>query len=350
MKRIRALLLVLALLALALPARAEEPSPNAVLYDAMARAPSAFRVRVGLSSERLDAPASMFGHPFLLIGLVTEPELLDVVFEFRADTGAAHGLAYAAGGIGGAFTGWFRSTNLAVRSREDSEHDGRDIVVDDLDLDDEDVVSLARAMKRAESVRASYYFAGENCAYRLMRLLDDAVPRWQLAKSTRWPYVPSDLLRALDHGGAVHGRSIRPSLDRRAREALARIGPAAARFTRGVAFGAEPLAAVRTRRDAREVLDTADLLLRMELLERPRQPRLVARRHAVLLERARLEAGPDPAAPRPAAPVSHRSGRLRFGSGYDGAHERAYSTSEADSFSTTSPTHRRSSRRRSSRR
>jgi hypothetical protein len=160
-------------------------------------------------------PASMFGHLFLRFdastGIESNP-LMAYSINFAADTSAREGTAdYIYKGLFGGFPGINPVKRFHEIYKTYSDIENRDIWEYKLNLSIEELDFLILHVWELKNNVFDYYFLDENCAYRLIALLDVARPDLCLARDFTIYTIPTDVIRALKKNGLVQSTSYRPS-------------------------------------------------------------------------------------------------------------------------------------------
>lgn len=168
-------------------------------------------------SMYLNNPASMFGHTFLRLDSQGVSPLLNYTLSYAAATDHSDGaVLYVYRGLSGGYPGVFNIQPYyeTVRAYGDIEH--RDIWEYPLNLSTPEVDQLLRHIWEIRDVTFDYYFIRENCAYRLLSLLDVARPGMQLTRTAHPLYaLPADTVRTVATAGLIDTAIYRPALNSR---------------------------------------------------------------------------------------------------------------------------------------
>ncbi|MEW5903989.1 MAG: DUF4105 domain-containing protein [Pseudomonadota bacterium] len=245
-------------------------------------------------------PASYYGHLLLRFDSAqrpTEGGLLDQTLNFGAIVPEGEpGLLYVAKGIFGGYQAAFSSVQFYRHNHSYAEDELRDMWAYQLDLTPDEVRRIAAHGWELLHVRFDYYFAKENCAYRMAQLLNLVVDEPLLYQDLPWsaPGTVFDRLMAVQRDGRplVRQVSLIPSrLHRfharyRQLDAMQRLA-LQAWVAQPDTFGMPAYAAL----DADGRTAVVDALLEYAEFRRVRDasdPFAAPARHALLLERMRL--------------------------------------------------------------
>ena len=164
----------------------------------------------------LNSPSSMFGHLFLRVDQVDQSDhnrLLAKTINFAANVDFDDPeLIYAYRGLFGGYPGVVTVMPYYQKVREYSEIENRDIWEYQLNLEPEEMQRLLLHTWELLPVTFDYYFFDENCAYRILTLLDAARPELQLTPQFSTYAIPSDTLRTIVASNLVEHVRYRPSM------------------------------------------------------------------------------------------------------------------------------------------
>jgi len=162
----------------------------------------------------MNAPSSVFGHTLLRIDNSKDDpsHLLSHAISFAAKipdgTGA---LAYAIGGIAGAFPGRYQHALYHQKIKEYGRIENRDIWEYKLNLNQQELNRLMQHLWEIKDIDFRYFFAKENCSFRLLELLEVARSKQHLTDYFPMYAIPSDTIRMLTKNGFVSSVQYRPS-------------------------------------------------------------------------------------------------------------------------------------------
>ncbi|QSA97201.1 DUF4105 domain-containing protein [Methylococcus sp. EFPC2] len=162
----------------------------------------------------LNSPSSMFGHSFLRLDpedLNPDNALLAATVNYAADADDDNELFYAWRGLFGGYPGRVTVLPYYEKVKEYNDLENRDIWEYRLNLAPAEVAQLVRHVWELRPIRFDYFFIGENCAYRLLGILDAARPGLALRRQFPLRAIPADTVRAIVAGGLLAEASYRPS-------------------------------------------------------------------------------------------------------------------------------------------
>ena len=172
----------------------------------------------------LDNPASMFGHSFLRLDGGAKNSLLDTTLSYAAAYDETDFfMLYAWKGMTGGYAGQFymRPYFETLQTYHDIEQ--RDIWEYRLNLDAREIDQLMRHLWEIKGIKFEYYFLQENCAYRLLGLLDVATnisgKNSNMSLNSHPLYaIPVDTVRDIEAAGLIAARYYRPSRNNKIRQ------------------------------------------------------------------------------------------------------------------------------------
>jgi hypothetical protein len=166
-------------------------------------------------SMYLNNPGSTFGHTFLRFDNHNESILLSQTLNYAARVDKSDDfVSYISKGLSGGYTGFFRARPYYETVQEYNNIENRDIWEYQLAFTKDEIEQLVRHVWEVKGIDFDYYFFRENCAYRLLALLDVIRPGMQLTAEDDFPVyaIPVDTVRVLDTAGLIQSRKFRASL------------------------------------------------------------------------------------------------------------------------------------------
>jgi hypothetical protein len=185
-------------------------------YDAWKRTLNTETVTLVFAASYLNSPSSMFGHTFLRLDPPQQDEqtnlLLASTISYAADAQAHDSeLLFAYKGIFGGYPGITTVQPYYEKIRLYSDIEHRDLWEYTLNLTGPEVERLLAHAWEIQDKRFDYYFFDENCAYRLLALIDVARPGTRLLDEVGTHAIPSDTVRWVVDKGLVSRVYYRPS-------------------------------------------------------------------------------------------------------------------------------------------
>ncbi len=163
----------------------------------------------------LNNPGSTFGHTFLRFDSDEKSNLLSKTLNYAARVDKTDNiLNYVRKGVFGGYTGFFRMRSYFETVQEYNNIENRDIWEYQLAFSKKEIEQLVRHVWEIKDIDFDYYFFKENCAYRLLAMLDVVRTGMQLTGEGKFPVyaIPVDTVRALDEAGLIKARTLRASL------------------------------------------------------------------------------------------------------------------------------------------
>ncbi len=179
---------------------------------------AANKVTLAFPSMYLNNPGSMFGHTFLRLDNNKKSPLLSYTLSYTARTDETDSFpVYAYKGITGGYQGYFTTRPYYETVQEYGDIEHRDIWEYDLDLNQQEVNQMIRHLWELSGMNFDYFFLRENCAYRLLAILDVARPNLNLLQKNKFPMyaIPVDTVRAIINEGIVKDTHYRPAISSR---------------------------------------------------------------------------------------------------------------------------------------
>ncbi len=267
-------------------------------------------VTLVFAASYLNSPSSMFGHTFIRLDPPQEDEetnlLLASTISYAADA-AAHDseILFAYKGIFGGYPGITSIQPYYEKIRLYSDIEHRDLWEYQLNLSQSEVNMLLAHAWEVRDVNFDYYFFDENCAYRLLALIDVARPGTDLLDEVSTHAIPSDTVRWVIDKDLVSEVNYRPSAATDVSYAIESLSDHEQQLAAAVANGyvtpeASEVTSLEPERQA-QVLDATYDYVRYQS-EAEGWPREFAAplSHALLKRRSEIEDAPP--LPKPPAP------------------------------------------------
>ncbi|KAA1176409.1 DUF4105 domain-containing protein [Marinobacter salinexigens] len=192
------------------------PEIECPAYDTWVDTLNTETVTLVFAASYLNSPSSMFGHTFLRLDPPSDDQetnlLLASTISYAADA-AAHDseLLFAYKGIFGGYPGITTVQPYYEKIRLYSDIEHRDLWEYTLNLTQDEVDVLLAHAWEIQDHNFDYYFFDENCAYRLLALIDVARPGTNLLGEVSTHAIPSDTVRWVVDKGLVSKVFYRPS-------------------------------------------------------------------------------------------------------------------------------------------
>lgn len=187
----------------------------------------ATRVSVIFASADLSNPASSFGHTFIKLinpENAKNKDLIDYGVNYAADANPNDGIFYALRGLFGGYHGVFTMLPYHQKIREYINLEGRDITEYTLNFTPEEVEELIDHLVELEKSSAPYYFASDNCSYKILYVLDVIRPELELSEKLPAWVIPVDTIKAITRkNNLVSERRFKKSLNTEYLEGFAKL-------------------------------------------------------------------------------------------------------------------------------
>jgi len=191
------------------------PVPACNLYQEWRQKSDTDQVTLVFPTAFLNNPSSMFGHAFLRFETPDRAEsklLMTPTINFAADTSAQKGVVdYILRGLFGGFPSKNSIQPFYKRLKRYTDIENRDIWEYTLNFTQEELNQLLRHVWELRENVFDYYFLDENCAYRLLSLLEVGRPSMQLTEEFKIYTIPVDVIRALKLRGLIQEITYRAS-------------------------------------------------------------------------------------------------------------------------------------------
>ncbi|MDX1636033.1 MAG: DUF4105 domain-containing protein, partial [Marinobacter sp.] len=185
-------------------------------YDAWRQTLNTESVTLVFAASYLNSPSSMFGHTFIRLDPPQGDEGTDLLLantiSYAADA-AAHDseIMFAYRGIFGGYPGITTIQPYYEKIRLYTDIENRDLWEYRLNLTEAEVDLLLAHAWEVRDHNFDYYFFDENCAYRLLALIDVARPGTDLLSEVSTHAIPSDTVRWVMDRDLVADITYRPS-------------------------------------------------------------------------------------------------------------------------------------------
>lgn len=163
----------------------------------------------------LNSPSSMYGHTFLRLDQKGQNEnnrLLAYSVNFAAVSDETDNeIVFSWKGLTGGYPGRISVVPYYEKVNEYTAMENRSVWEFKLDLTKPQVEQLTNHLWEIMNVRFDYFFIDENCAYRILSIIDIATDDLNTANAFRYYAIPTDTIRELDKAGILLKATYRPS-------------------------------------------------------------------------------------------------------------------------------------------
>ncbi len=215
------------------------------------------------ATDFMGNPSSMFGHTLLRIDPKDQKELnlVSYAVNYAATVNSEDNWSYAWKGLIGKYPGEYSLMPYYRKVKEYGDFESRDLWEYELNLNPEETAFLVKHMWEMQKVSFPYYFVSDNCAYRLLGLIDLVRPSSNLRKQFTYASIPIQTIKAIDQEGLIKETVYRPALETQLNSQAKQHGHALAKKAHQVAM-LEPSAmqsaiASYTEADRAKILEMA---------------------------------------------------------------------------------------------
>lgn len=255
------------------------------------------------ATDFMGNPSSMFGHTLLRLDPKDQKELnlVSYAVNYAATVASADGWSFAWKGLTGQYPGEYSLMPYYRKVKEYGDLESRDLWEYELNLNPEETRFLVQHIWEMQHVTFPYYFVSDNCAYRLLGLIDLVRPELNLSQQFKVAAIPMQTIKAIDQQGIVRETVYRPALETQLLAQAKQHGQSLAKTAHQVAFAEQKqrldILAAYSVEDRAKILEMAYDDLYLQLVARkvdvafaqPNLRELLTLRSAIDLERQRKE-------------------------------------------------------------
>lgn len=179
---------------------------------------NAHSITLVFPASYLNSPSSMFGHTLIRFdpeNIDTDSTWLSYSLSYAADTSKSESdspYLYAFKGLAGGYPGRFSVVPYFKKIQEYGALENRDVWEYKLNLSKSEVDRMLGHAWELQNVKFDYFYFRENCAFRLLELLDYARPTLRLTDQFDYTTIPADTVKAVVDSGLVQDVFYRPSI------------------------------------------------------------------------------------------------------------------------------------------
>lgn len=167
------------------------------------------------ATDFMGNPSSMFGHTLLRI----DPEksqdlsLVSYAVNYAATVAGQSDWSFALKGLTGQYPGEYSILPYYRKVKEYGDFESRDLWEYELNLTPEETQFMVQHLWEMQNVSFPYYFISDNCAYRLLGLIDLVRPELNLQQQFQHIAIPVETLKTIQAHGLVKDVVYRPALE-----------------------------------------------------------------------------------------------------------------------------------------
>ncbi len=293
------------------------------------------------ATDFMGNPSSMFGHTLLRIDPKDQQQLnlVSYAINYAATVASADSWSFAWKGLTGQYPGEYSLMPYYRKVKEYGDFESRDLWEYELNLTEAETRFLVQHIWEMRQVTFPYYFVSDNCAYRLLGLLDLVRPELNLTAQFNTASIPIETIKAAAQQGLAAKTVYRPALETQLLAQAKQHGNLLAKSAHQLAFS-EPAQMAHQLADYAEA-DRAKILemayddLYLHLTSRkaegsfaqPRLRQLLVLRSQIPLEKQRQDAArphADPSKGHHARNLSLKAGEVQGDPFIELGHRQAY--------------------------
>ena len=190
------------------------------------------------ATDFMGNPSSMFGHTLLRLDPKDQKQLnlVSYAVNYAATVAGSDGWSFAWKGLTGQYPGEYSLMPYYRKVKEYGDLESRDLWEYELNLSPEETRFLVQHIWEMQHVSFPYYFVSDNCAYRLLGLIDLVRPELNLKQQFKVAAIPMQTIKAIDQQGIVRETVYRPALETQLLAQARQHGQSLAQTAHQVAF------------------------------------------------------------------------------------------------------------------
>lgn len=167
------------------------------------------------ATDFMGNPSSMFGHTLLRLDPKDQAELnlVSYALNYAATVEGEQSWSYAWKGLTGQYPGEYSLMPYYRKVKEYGDFESRDLWEYELSLNPEQTEFLVKHIWEMKHVQFPYYFVQDNCAYRLLGLIDLVRPDLNLKQQFKAVAIPVETVKAMDEVQLIKDVVYRPALE-----------------------------------------------------------------------------------------------------------------------------------------
>ncbi|HCW5206631.1 DUF4105 domain-containing protein [Acinetobacter baumannii] len=167
------------------------------------------------ATDFMGNPSSMFGHTLLRLDPKDQQQLnlVSYAVNYAATVAGNDNWSYAWKGLTGQYPGEYSLMPYYRKVKEYGDFESRDLWEYELNLSPEETRFLVSHIWEMQHVSFPYYFVSDNCAYRLLGLVDLVKPESHLQEKYNYASIPMETIKAMQQQGLTKAPVYRPALE-----------------------------------------------------------------------------------------------------------------------------------------
>ncbi|MCH7328249.1 DUF4105 domain-containing protein [Acinetobacter modestus] len=255
------------------------------------------------ATDFMGNPSSMFGHTLLRLDPKDQKQLnlVSYAVNYAATVKGDDNWSYAWKGLTGQYPGEYSLMPYYRKVKEYGDFESRDLWEYELNLTPEETRFLVEHIWEMQHVSFPYYFVSDNCAYRLLGLIDLVRPDLNLKQQFSYAAIPIETLKAVDQQALVKEVVYRPALETQLLSQAKQHGTDLAKVAHQIAFietdQVQSTLKTYSQQDQAKILEMAYDDLYLQYISRqvdaniaqPKLRQLLAERSQIEVEKQRQE-------------------------------------------------------------
>jgi len=190
------------------------------------------------ATDFMGNPSSMFGHTLLRLDPKDQKQLnlVSYAVNYAATVTSGEGWSFAWNGLTGQYPGEYSLMPYYRKVKEYGDLESRDLWEYELFLSPDETRFLVEHIWEMKHVTFPYYFVSDNCAYRLLGLIDLVRPALNLKQQFKVASIPVETIKAIEQQGLVKDTVYRPALETQLLSQVMQHGRILAKVAHQVAF------------------------------------------------------------------------------------------------------------------
>lgn len=167
------------------------------------------------ATDFMGNPSSMFGHTLLRLDPKDQKQLnlVSYAINYAATVNGGDNWSYAWKGLTGQYPGEYSLMPYYRKVKEYGDFESRDLWEYELNLNEQETQFLVQHIWEMQKVSFPYYFVSDNCAYRLLGLIDLVRPNENLAEQFKIATIPVETIKAIEQNDLIKDTVYRPALE-----------------------------------------------------------------------------------------------------------------------------------------
>ncbi len=255
------------------------------------------------ATDFMGNPSSMFGHTLLRLDPKDQQQLnlVSYAVNYAATVAGNDNWSYAWKGLTGQYPGEYSLMPYYRKVKEYGDFESRDLWEYELNLSSEETRFLVSHIWEMQHVSFPYYFVSDNCAYRLLGLVDLVKPESNLQEKFTYASIPMETIKSMQQQGLTKAPVYRPALETQLLSQAHQHGASLAKVAHQIAMlpiqQSSQILKSFTEQDQAKILEMAydDLYLQFisrkieESVAQPQLRQLLALRSQIDLDKQRQE-------------------------------------------------------------